>query len=111
MVYPTLLDSVSDVARPEWRGTAVGVYRFWRDGGYAVGVLTAGFLSDAFGIPAAIAAIEGLTFLSGGVVARVMSETLSFKANPQFSSLNARLLRNGDSWLPTGQASIPRIKY
>lgn len=80
LVYPTLLASVSDIARPEWRGTAVGVYRLWRDGGYAVGGLTAGLLSDALGIPAAIGAIAALTFLSGVVVAGVMSETLSHSA-------------------------------
>jgi MFS family permease len=76
LVYPTLLAAVSDVAHPEWRGSAVGVYRLWRDGGYAVGALLSGLLADAFGIPLAIAAIGGLTFLSGMVVAGVMYETL-----------------------------------
>jgi MFS family permease len=76
LVYPTLLAAVSDVAHPEWRGSAVGVYRLWRDGGYAVGALLSGLLADAFGIPIAIAAIGGLTALSGLVVARVMYETL-----------------------------------
>ncbi len=47
MVYPTLLAAVSDVAHPEWRASAVGVYRLWRDGGYAVGVLAAGLLADS----------------------------------------------------------------
>jgi MFS family permease len=76
LVYPTLLAAISDVAHPEWRASAVGVYRLWRDGGYAVGALTAGLLADAFGIPVAIAAIGGLTFLSGLIVAGVMYETL-----------------------------------
>ncbi len=76
MVYPTLLAAISDVAHPEWRGSAVGVYRLWRDGGYAVGALLAGLLADALGIPTAIAAIGGLTLLSGLVVAGVMRETL-----------------------------------
>lgn len=76
LVYPTLLAAVSDVAHPDWRATAVGVYRLWRDGGYAVGALTAGLLADALGMPAAIAAIGGLTFLSGVMVAGVMYETL-----------------------------------
>ncbi len=76
MVYPTLLAAISDVAHPEWRGSAVGVYRLWRDGGYAVGALTAGLLADALGIPAAMAAIGGLTLLSGLIVAGVMRETL-----------------------------------
>ncbi|GIK38986.1 MAG: MFS transporter [Anaerolineae bacterium] len=76
LVYPTLLAAISDVAHPEWRASAVGVYRLWRDGGYAVGALMAGLLADAFGIPIAIAAIGGLTFLSGVIVAGVMYETL-----------------------------------
>jgi len=64
------------VAHPEWRASAVGVYRLWRDGGYAVGALAAGLLADAFNIPTAIAAIGALTFLSGVMVAGVMYETL-----------------------------------
>ncbi len=75
-VYPTLLAAVSDVAHPEWRASAVGVYRLWRDGGYAVGALLAGLLADAFNIPVAMAVIGGLTFLSGVIVASVMYETL-----------------------------------
>jgi len=76
LVYPTLLAVVSDVAHPEWRASAVGVYRLWRDGGYAVGALAAGLLADAFNIPIAIATIGGLTFLSGVIIAAVMYETL-----------------------------------
>ena len=77
MVYPTLLAAVTDVAHPSWRASAVGVYRLWRDAGYAVGALLAGVLADAFGIPFAVAAIAALTFLSGVIVAVVMYETLS----------------------------------
>ena len=76
LVYPTLLAAISDVAHPEWRASAVGVYRLWRDGGYAIGALVAGLLADAFNIPVAIAAVGGLTFLSGAIVAGVMRETL-----------------------------------
>ncbi len=76
LVYPTLLAAVSDVAHPNWRASAVGVYRLWRDGGYAVGALTAGVLADALGFRWAICMIGGLTLLSGVVVAFVMKETL-----------------------------------
>ncbi len=76
LVYPTLLAAVSDVAHPEWRASAVGVYRLWRDGGYALGALAAGLLADVFNINVAIAVIGVLTFLSGVVVAGVMYETL-----------------------------------
>ena len=76
LVYPTLLAAVSDVAKPQWRASAVGVYRMWRDGGFAVGALLAGLIADSVGISAAISVIGGLTFLSGVVVASVMYETL-----------------------------------
>ena len=76
MVYPTLLASVGDVAHPSWRGSAVGVYRLWRDSGYAVGGVMAGTLADAFGMRAAIGAVAVLTGLSGLLVALRMPETL-----------------------------------
>jgi MFS family permease len=76
LVYPTLLAAVSDVAHPEWRASSIGVYRLWRDGGYAIGALISGVLADSLGIPFAMAAIAGLTFLSGTIVATVMYETL-----------------------------------
>jgi MFS family permease len=76
LVYPTLLAAVSDVAHPAWRASAVGVYRLWRDSGYALGAIVAGLLADAFSVPWAIAAIAALTFASGTVVASIMRETL-----------------------------------
>ena len=75
MVYPTLLAAIGDVAHPSWRASAVGVYRLWRDAGYAVGALLAGFLADLFGVSTAIWAVAGLTAASGVVVARRMYET------------------------------------
>ena len=76
MVYPTLLAAVSDVAHPAWRGSAIGVYRLWRDMGYALGALLAGVLADAFGMRAAIGAVAALTVASGAVVALHMPETV-----------------------------------
>jgi MFS family permease len=81
LVYPTLLAAVSDVAHPDWRASAVGVYRLWRDAGYAVGALTAGLLADAFGGLTAIAATGALTFISGAIVAAVMRETHGSRSN------------------------------
>jgi MFS family permease len=75
MVYPTLLAAIGDVAHPSWRARAVGIYRLWRDLGYAVGALAAGLLADAFGMAFAIAAIGVVTALSGLVVAARMPET------------------------------------
>jgi MFS family permease len=79
LVYPTLLAAVSDVAHPEWRASAVGVYRLWRDGGYALGALLAGVLADLLGVSWAIVAIAVLTFASGVVVLVRMYETLPAK--------------------------------
>jgi MFS family permease len=76
LVYPTLLAAVSDVAHPAWRGSAVGVYRLWRDSGYALGALLAGIIADLLSIPWAIGVVSALTFLSGMMVAMVMRETL-----------------------------------
>jgi MFS family permease len=75
MVYPTLLAAVGDVAHPLWRAKAVGVYRLWRDSGFAVGALLAGIVADAFGARAAIWAVAALTAFSGMVVAVRMYET------------------------------------
>ena len=77
LVYPTLLAAVGDVAHPAWRARAVGVYRLWRDGGFAVGALLAGVLADAFGVRAAIWSVAALTAGSGLVVAVRMYETLA----------------------------------
>jgi MFS family permease len=75
MVYPTLLAAIADVAEPSWRGAAIGVYRLWRDLGFAVGAIVAGVAADAFGIPVAIAAVAALTGASGLVVLVRMRET------------------------------------
>ena len=75
MVYPTLLAAISDVAHPEWRATSMGVYRLWRDSGYAVGALLSGIVADLFGMRAAIHLVAALTLGSGLLVATVMRET------------------------------------
>jgi MFS family permease len=76
MVYPTLLAAIGDVAHPAWRGSAVGVYRLWRDLGYAVGALVAGITADLFGLGSAMWLVVMLTSLSGVIVAVRMEETL-----------------------------------
>src|SRR5256884_429372 len=62
--------------RPLDRIGGVGVYRLWRDSGYAIGAIAAGLLADAFSLPFAITAVGALTFVSGVVVAGVMYETM-----------------------------------
>jgi MFS family permease len=75
MVYPALLAAVGDVAHPSWRGAAVGVYRLWRDLGYAIGAVLGGLTADAFGIKAAIWLTAAITLASGIVAAARMTET------------------------------------
>lgn len=77
MVYPTLLAAIGDVAHPTWRASAVGVYRLWRDAGYAFGAILAGLTADFFGVASAVWLVAALTCASGFVVAFRMTETLN----------------------------------
>ena len=72
MVYPTLLAAITDHAHPTWRASSLGVYRFWRDLGYALGALLSGLVADLVGLEAAIHLVAALTLASGLVVARLM---------------------------------------
>ena len=72
LVYPTLIAAMSDAVSPVARAPVVGVYRFWRDMGYALGALIAGVASDALGYGGAIALVAGLTAASGLWVLRDM---------------------------------------
>jgi MFS family permease len=76
MAYPTLIAAVGDVAHPSWRGAAVGVYRLWRDIGFAVGAVLAGALADAYTITTAIVVVAAITAASGLDVAVRMRETI-----------------------------------
>ncbi|HEX2075848.1 MAG TPA: MFS transporter [Geodermatophilus sp.] len=80
MVYPALLASVGDVASPAWRARAVGVYRLWRDLGFAVGALVGGALADLLGLRTAVLAVALLTAASGVLAAVRMYETLGCTA-------------------------------
>jgi MFS family permease len=74
-VYPTLLAAIGDVAGPSWRGAAIGVYRFWRDLGYALGALLAGLTADLIGLQGALWLVAALTLMSGVVAGVRMRET------------------------------------
>lgn len=65
MVYPTFLASIAENTHPYDRAKSLGVFRFWRDMGYAIGALLTGLLADAFGIPASIVAVGMLTLATG----------------------------------------------
>jgi MFS family permease len=75
MAYPTLLAAVADVAHPAWRGAAVGIYRLWRDLGFAVGAVLAGVLADVYSLTTAIVVVAAITATSGLDVAIRMTET------------------------------------
>jgi MFS family permease len=75
LVYPTLLAAIGDAVDPSVRASAVGVYRLWRDSGYAIGALLSGVIADRLGQSSAIGAVAALTFLSGVVVIARMRET------------------------------------
>ncbi len=79
LVYPTLLAAIGDVVHPGWRASAVGVYRLWRDLGYAVGALLSGVIADLFGLALAVGAVGVLTFISGVIVAVRMRETVQLR--------------------------------
>jgi MFS family permease len=75
MVYPTLLAVIGDVAHPAWRARSVGIYRLWRDGGFAVGAVLSGVVADLWGVRTAVWTVAALTAISGAVVAARMYET------------------------------------
>ncbi len=94
LLYPTLLAAVSDVAAPRWRATSLGVYRLWRDSGYAFGALAIGVVADAFGLLAGFWFAAAIMSVSGLVVALLMYETLpsrrvvhlAWEQEPRFSA-------------------------
>ena len=74
LVYPTLIAAVGDVAHPNWRATAVGVYRLWRDTGYVVGAVLGGVVADLFDLRTAVWVVAALSVASGLVVAARMQQ-------------------------------------
>jgi len=82
LLYPTLIAAVGDISHPDWRGSSLGVYRFWRDLGYGIGALLLGLVADAFGnYEAAFWLTAAAMALSGLWVAVAMDETLASR-NP-----------------------------
>jgi len=83
LLYPTLIAAVGDISHPNWRGSSLGVYRFWRDVGYGIGALLLGVIADAFGaLEAGFWFTVAAMTLSGMWVAFAMDETLA-RINPQ----------------------------
>ena len=78
LLYPTLIAAVGDISHPDWRGSSLGVYRFWRDLGYGIGALLLGLTADLFGTPEAGFWLTAIAMaLSGSWVAYAMDETLA----------------------------------
>lgn len=75
MVYPTLQASISDVAKPKWRASSMGVYRFWRDSGYAFGAIFAGLLMDILNVDWAMGLVALLPLIAGLIAAIRLEET------------------------------------
>ncbi|NOT07307.1 MAG: MFS transporter [Gemmatimonadales bacterium] len=90
MVYPTLLASVADSAPPTTRATALGVYRFWRDSGYALGALSAGILADTLGMSLTVVLVAIATAGSGVIVLARMPETRARRNDPGAEAARAR---------------------
>jgi MFS family permease len=74
--YPNLLGVVSDLSHPQRRASALGVYRFWRDSGYAIGALGSGMAADALGLRSAIGLVAAITLVSALATAVWLPETL-----------------------------------
>jgi MFS family permease len=94
-VYPTLLAAVGDVAHPTWRASAVGVYRLWRDSGYAVGALVAGITADLVGLRGAILTVAVITAASGLVAARLLIETHTTREGNEFCVCDSGAAKDG----------------
>lgn len=77
LVYPVLIAAVSDLSTPEWRASSLGVYRFWRDFGYAAGAWFSGILADFLGIANAMWIVGILVIASSLVVVTILRESLT----------------------------------
>ena len=68
LVYPTFLATIAENTHPEDRAASLGVFRLWRDSGYAIGAVLTGIIADTIGIDASILVIGLLTIFSGGII-------------------------------------------
>jgi MFS family permease len=74
LVYPTFLSTIAQVTSPNQRAESIGVFRLWRDLGYAIGAVISGITADLFGVEYAIFLISGLTILSSLIIKLRMPE-------------------------------------
>ena len=107
MAYPTLIAAVGDVAHPTWRGAAVGVYRLWRDIGFAVGAVLSGVMADLYSLSTAIVVVAIITALSGLDVALRMRETLEREPLVRFAPHE----REREVRLPRGEPAAGKVRH
>ncbi len=77
MVYPTFLATIAAHTHPQDRAESIGIFRLWRDLGYAIGALLTGIVADLININASILLIGLLTFLSAGIIYIRMSSSVA----------------------------------
>jgi MFS family permease len=106
LVYPTLIAAMSDAVTPVARAPVVGVYRFWRDSGYALGALIAGATADALGYGGAIAIVAALTAASGLWVLTDMPSGRRTASESDATSHPASVATS-TARTPTSKATIP----
>lgn len=75
LVYPTFLTVISDGTNPQQRAESIGIFRLWRDSGYAIGAIISGITADLFGIEAAVILVGILTILSSLIIQFRMPKT------------------------------------
>ena len=82
LLYPTLIAAVGDISHPNWRGSSLGTYRFWRDVGYGLGALFIGVLAEMTG-----SIEEGFIFVAAamalsGLWTLIAAEETNPRVNP-----------------------------
>ncbi len=68
IVYPTFLAAIADFTHPEQRAKSIGVFRLWRDLGYAIGALLTGIIADVLSVDWSVGVVAGLTIFSAGII-------------------------------------------
>lgn len=89
MLYPNLSAAVADISHPTWRGSAIGIYRFWRDLGYGIGALGLGLAAHFTGQLQAAFWFVALSMLASGFVLKWLGEETHPRINPAAALLSS----------------------
>ena len=82
LLYPNLSAAVADITPPTWRGSAIGIYRFWRDLGYGIGALGLGLAAHLYGSTEAAFWFVAMSMLLSGAVLWWWGEETHPRLNP-----------------------------